>query len=303
MWFNILKNAARDRAYQSFIRSFILYDRVSVRPEHIESVKEGDEVKVRWYTPNKAWYWEFFIKNRHDVFDAVLGTTITEHEPYTYFAENAMREEYPENWRVFINLFRENRDTIREKLYEEDEDGEVSGPFSKRVIRRLIEDFTVFKIELVNSILDDLTLGPRQRRALATDIGGPTTRIRYNEVRKKMNELENRMTGTYLDNIAEIFRIMQQIYTRAIRKNNPNIVWENFVNLCVEFRVDYLQLIRYNNPNPDAPLYSKTRLSIEEVENTIMGLSTEQIRTICRNVITSRSDELENLIDNLPDYD
>ena len=299
MWFNVIKNTARNRAYQSFIRSFILYDRVSLRPEDIERVEEGDEVKVRWYTPNGAWYWEFFIGSHRDAIDSILGTTIKEHEPHTFFITNATREEYPGSWQVFSDLYSINRDTIKEKLYEDDEEEEERNsfsPFSKRVMRKLIEDFTIFKTVLVETIVNTITSEPmRRRRALGLDIGGPDTRIRYNEVRKKMIQVNSAgRGGSYSDNLAEVFRIMTIIYSQAIRKNNPNIVWENFVNLCVEFRREYIYAFRYKNPPP------QNRSNTEE---TIMGFTEEEIKTLSRNVITSRSDELENLIDNLPDYD
>ena len=302
MWFNVIKSTARNRAYQSFIRSFILYERVTLRPEDIERVVEGDEVKVRWYTPNGAWYWEFFMGSHRDAVGSALRTTIKDHEPYTFFIENSAREEYPDNWRYFHDLYISNRHTIKEKLHEDEEDEEEEeernsfSPFSKRVMRKLIEDFTIFKTVLVETIVNTITSEPmRRRRALGLDIGGPDTRIRYNEVRKKMIQVNSAgRGGSYSDNLAEVFRIMQQIYSQAIRKNNPNIVWENFVNLCVEFRREYIYAFRYKNPPP------QNRGNTEE---TIMGFTEEEIKTLSRNVITSSSDELENLIDNLPDYD
>lgn len=296
MWFNVLKNAARNQAYQSFIRSFILYDRVSMRPEHIERVEEGGEVKVRWYTPNRAWYWEFFIGSHRDAMESVLRTTIKEHEPYTYFIENAVMEEYRDNWNAFTRIYQENRVSIKEKLYEEEEQDEEAGYFSKLILRKLIEDFTIFKTTLVETIVNTITSEPmRRRRALGLDIGGPDTRIRYNEVVRGINSLAQPKQNS-LAQVEDIFRIMTRIYSEAIRKNNPNIVWENFVNFCVDFRDEYIYAIDYNSP-PTGTIKTKGM-----VEKTIMDFTEEEIKTLSRNVIRELDRELENLIDNLPDY-
>ena len=290
MWFNVIKNAARNRAYQSFIRSFILYDRVSLRPEHIERVEEGNEVKVRWYTPNRAWYWEFFIGSHRDAIDSTLKTTIKEHEPYTYFIENAAREEYPDNWRSFIALYQENRVTVKEKLYEDEEETDFDTPAKKKLIRKIMHDWGVYMDNINSFILNNvgnigINIPPsRYRRLLGVDID---TDITYKRVKffTELYEKENN------DIILAILRGIQQAYGSRLKTKNPDIVWENFMNFIVFFRREYIQHISYMVNNQGFT----REVAVEEILRGTM-------EDLAKNIWLSNPNEVENLMRQLPDY-
>lgn len=295
MWFNVIKNAARNRAYQSFIRSFILYDRITLRPEDIERVEEGDEVKVRWPTPNGAWYWEFFIGSHRDAIDSALRTTIKEHEPYTFFIENAVKEEYRDNWQFYSDLYRDNRDTIKEKLYEgEEEETHFGIPVKKKLIRKIINDWNYF-MDSINSFilgnLRDAGFTPRDRRLLQTDIDPA---LQYKEVRDYID----RGPGLGTENLPlATIRAISSIYAKTLQRKNPDIVWENFINFVAHFREEYMQHIAIQVINQDY-----TEDLSQAREDAVLKVTYQQMRTLARNIWRNNPNDVETLMNQLPNY-
>lgn len=285
MWFNVIKNTARDRAYQSFIRSFILYDRVSLNPEHIEAVEEGDEVKVRWYTPNRAWYWEFFVGSHRDSVDSTLGTTIKEHEPYTYFITNAMREEYPDNWQVFSDLYRDNRDTIKEKLYKEEEEvvEEEETRIPRAVFRQTREIFMEFADTIATKINESLPpmQGSGRVRRVIREL------FHYKPTIMQISREFSRRTGNRQTAIR--FELLQSVYMpfiRNVRNEHSHFTFEHIANLYVHFREAMIQELR-----------GTTR---EEIFNSILDYDTEGAYLITLRIWEEEEANRQLLMDNLP---
>ena len=288
MWFNVIKNAARDRAYQSFIRSFILYDRVSVRPEHIESVKEGDEVKVRWYTPNKAWYWEFSKSKFRTVPEISLRTTITEHEPYTFFVENATQEEYPENWRVFATLYKDNKKTVIEKLYEDvDEPVEMTEspiPLEMfRQIRNIFTEFTDSMITAINGELPNMQGRNRVRRAIREIFNYKPT------VRQMRKTYEERIQLRTARNLYFVFELLQSVYVpfiRNVQNNHSHFTWEHIANFYAHFRDGVLREIKGD--------------TVEKVFDSIQDYDLEEAYHLTLRIWEREGDNKRLLMENLP---
>ena len=295
MWFNVLKNVARDRAYQSFIRSFIHYDRVSLRPEHIEVADRPEGAEIRWYTPNRAWYWEFVKENPGSMTESTLKTTIKEHEPYLFFVENAAMEEYPDNWKVFRYGIRQNARTIREtfeKIFESkgvvEEEEETYFPVKKKLIRKIKNDWNYFMDSINSFILGHLRnagFTPRDRRLLQTDIDPA---LQYKEVRDYIDRGPG--LGTENFPLATINAI-SSIYARNLQRKNPDIVWENFINFVAHFKEEYMQHIYYMANNQD---YTE--------EDAVLDVTYEQMRNLARNIWRNNPNDVETLMRQLPNY-
>ena len=289
MWFNVLKNIARDRAYESFIRSFILYDRVTLNPEHIEVTDRPDGAEVRWYTPNRAWYWEFFKRDAYGMTHSTLKTTIKEHEPYLVFVENAAMEEYPDNWVVFKHTVRQNARTIREKLDKifegKGEVGEEEETIIPRaVFRKVREIFMEFADTIATQINQELP--PMQGRG---------------RVRRVIRELFGykptitQIGRTYLERIHGVrrpyhrFELLQSVYVpfiRNVRNNHSHFTYEHIANFYAHFRDEILRELKGD--------------TVEEIFDSILNYDLEDVYLLTLRVWAEEEDDRYLLMENLP---
>ena len=289
MWFNVLKNVARDRAYQSFIRSFIHYDRVSLRPEHIEVADRPEGAEIRWYTPNRAWYWEFVKENPGSMTESTLKTTIKEHEPYLFFVENAAMEEYPDNWKVFRYGIRQNARTIREtfeKIFEskgvveEEED-----PFVPRAVFRKIRDIFMEFADTIatktNESLPSMQGRGRVRRAIRELFGYKPTITQIGR--------------TYLERIHGVrkpyhrFELLQSVYVpfiRNVRNNHSHFTYEHIANLYAHFRDEILSELKGNTD--------------VEIFNSILDYDLEKVYLLTLKIWAEQEEDRMLFLENLP---
>lgn len=292
MWFNVLKNTARDRAYQSFIRSFILYDRISLRPEHIEEADRPEGAEIRWYTPNRAWYWEFVKQRPYDMTEVVLRTTIKEHEPYTVFVESAVEEEYPDNWVMYKNTIRQNARTIREKLEKIFEDKglvetEVEEPnIPREMFRQVRSIFAEFADSIATKINEELPPmeGRGRVRRVIRELFGYKPSIREIEKRYEENK-KNRRGG----NIHRRFELLQSVYVpfiRNVQNNHSHFTFEHIANLYVHFRDEMIQELKGT--------------TVEEIFNSILNYDLEDVYLLTERIWEREEADKELLMEHLP---
>lgn len=293
MWFNVLKNTARDRAYQSFIRSFILYDRITLRPEHIEGADRPEGAEVRWYTPNRAWYWEFVKKDYHGMVEMNLRTTIKEHEPYLLFVENAAMEEYPDNWTLFKFTVRQENRNIREKL-DEVLDGEwnwVGEEEEEYIIPRVVfrktrDIFMEFADTIATKINEELP--PMQGRGRVRRVIRQLFEYKpsIREIEKRYEENKKNRRG---ENIHRRFELLQAVYVpfiRNVQNNHSHFTFEHIANLYAHFREVMIQELKGNTD--------------EEIFNSILNYDLEDVYLLTLKIWAEEEEDRYLLMENLP---
>ena len=287
MWFNVLKNAARDRAYDSFIRSFILYDGISMNTEHLEGV---DEEVVRWYTPNRAFYWDLRKDNNWFPFLMTLGTTIAEHRPYLYFIHQAIREEYPDNWRVFSDLVKNNTSLIS-GLYQQEEEEPEEFVLTKRVYREIKYMFAHFLYTMRYNISDTMgqtnnpaDLGVRRKlREIFSSI--PTTK----EIKREYERLNPPPSKT----IQALLLAPFYVFKKHIENNHPYIVWEHIANFHSEYVADMEEEI-------DVGVRGDERIVEQQISYILNNDLTERVDMITDRIWTANDSDRDLLMENLP---
>ena len=294
MWFNVIKNAARDRAYQSFIRSFILYDRISLRPEHIEEADRPEGAEIRWYTPNRAWYWEFVKERPYDMTEVTLKTTIKEHEPYTFFVASAAEEEYPDNWVIYKNAVRQNARTIREKLEKIFEnkglvETEVEEPnIPREMFRQVRSIFAEFADSIATKINEELP--PMQGRGRVRRVIRELFRYKPTITEIRSTYIE-RTSSHYRRRGIEVlkFELFQSVYVpfiRNVRNYHSHFTFEHIANLYVHFRDEMIQELKGT--------------TVEEIFNSILNYDLEDVYLLTDRIWEREEADKELLMEHLP---
>jgi hypothetical protein len=289
MWFNVIKNAARNRAYQSFIRSFILYDRVSLRPEHIEEADRPEGAEVRWYTPNRAWYWEFVKERPSSMTEVTLRTTIKEHEPYLVFVESAAMEEYPDNWVMYKHAVRQNARTIREKLEKIFKDNglvevEEEPTIPRAVFRQIREIFIEFADTIAtktNEALPPMQGRGRIRRAIRELFGYKPTIMR---IGKHYEENKKNRRGGNIHR--ELLQAVYVPFITNVRMSPYHFTFEHIANLYAHFREVMMQELKGDTD--------------EEIFNSILNYDLEDVYLLTLKIWEEKEEDRMLFLQNLP---
>lgn len=260
MWFNILKNEGRRAAYRFFINSLVHLGEFrppKTPPKHTDG-------PYTFESSNGHLKWEV----TYDSLGKMNSFTLIEMpdfvEPHKEYIQGMFENEYPEEHAALQEFFKANGPSIEED--EQEEEGEEHG-LPKKVIRKVIDDFTYFK-RLIAANIKESSLASQytsaEVRTFVIQIN-KNIEFKYNDILDKYKQsLENKKTrriasrlitdiGIY-EKIELLLRVLTFSYGAQIRRNNPNIVWENFVNFAVFFREDYLNLIHSSvSPNTETP--------------------------------------------------
>lgn len=283
----MLKNTSRNRAYDSFVRSFIRYDGISLKTEDLETADTG---LVRWYTPNRAFYWELMKQHNWFPFQMTLGTTIAEHEPYLYFIEQAVREEYPDNWKVFSELIKKEKEEIAklfryEKEVEEEPNEEVV--LTKRVFREIKYIFAEFTHSLLDGIRlslghdrpDNFRIRRKLQEIFSFAPSSNTIRTTYQNIPKPDREPE----------ITDLLMAAFFPFKKHLQNNYPYIYWEHIANLYAHFVVEITGQIMLGRDTFE-----------QTVSYIIHNDMLEQAYSACAIIWRENDSDRETLLEHLP---
>ncbi|MDX1284452.1 MAG: hypothetical protein R3182_05555 [Draconibacterium sp.] len=263
MWFNILKIEGRRAAYRLFINSMIHQGELIPPKPPEELVYEGEMRLYGFETRNGHFGWEVEYDKKGRMGKFYLAYVPNDIETHTDYIEGMFEQEYPEQYAALEKFFKENSPRSQEKnqLQELEQGINFSDEYGlpKKVIRKVIEDFSIFKRMLATNI-NESVLASQYTRAEARRLNNQIHRnveFRYNDILKRYKEVidtptsdprYNIPTDSILGKIAALLRVIAFSYREQIRQNNPNLIWENFVNFATFFRDDYLTMIQDKVP-------------------------------------------------------
>ena len=297
MWFNILKIENRQAAYRFFINSMVHRGELITPKDPREILDEGETRLLGFETRNGHFEWEVEYDEEGKMGKFYLATVPTDIEPYMDYIEGMFEQEYPEQYAALQEFFKENAPPSKWNQYNAEEDEDSDTPANKKkIIRKVIFDWKNYMDQIIAIILDSVdNIGinipaPRYKRLLERDIH---TSIPYKLVRDYI--YSGRLTTRDLP-LATIEAI-KQIYADALRRRNPDIVWENFINFIIYFREEYMHhiFIMANQEGDTEDLYQAMQDSVKNVSGTSMV-------TLARNIWRTKADDVETLMRQLPNY-
>ena len=312
MWFNILKNEGRRAAYRFFINSMIHQgDLIPPKPEPRTKTTHGVDAVYDFESSNG--HFRFRVRYNNGRFESFnLFEAPPDTQPYIDYIEGMFEQEYPEQYAALQEFFKENSPRSQEKndLQELEQGINFSEEYGlpKKVIRKVIEDFSLFKRMLANNIYESVAASQytaAETRRLNNQIHR-NIEFRYNDILKRYKEVidtptsdprYNIPTDSILGKIAALLRVIAFSYREQIRQNNPNLVWENFINFAVFFREDYLTMIQGNIP-PEVSYEERPEVFGVSILEGVMSVHQNEIYGVVQGIWNNERDA-RTLIENL----
>ena len=261
MWFNILKIEDRRAAYRFFINSMVHRGELIPPKPPGEILNEGGIRLFAFETPNGHFDWEVEYYEEGKMGKFYLASVPSNIEPYIDYIEGMFEQEYPEQYAALQEFFKENSPRSQEKTQLQELEQDINfieeHGLPKKIIRKVIHDFSHFKITLANNVRDSLL---ESEYTFHTGATRAEVRTLHHQLDRNIEFRFKDIISTFLVNIEDenliygdgssiftklelLLRIIAISYRDQIRRNNPNLVWEHFVNFATFFREDYLNLI------------------------------------------------------------
>lgn len=289
MWFNVLKNDQRMSAYNDFLNALglggdidTLNPSVLQKPEVRAMGKGGIHVILE--TVQGRYY---FIKSPGE---EMRLESPAPYQDYEVFVFNLFKEEYPEAWthlrKLLYNAVSDKRRSDPQELDEEN-------GLPEKIIRKVIEDFSLFKLRLADTIHGSLLGGSiytlEEARTLHDQIHENVeftynyALFKYNEfikIKKLRREAASKTTVfTAVEKIKILLRVLAFSYKQQITRNNENLPWRDFKYFANLFRDDYLEMI-------------------QETPEGVMQIQRQQIYDIVQSSWLSEGDDLIRNLNN-----
>jgi len=260
MWFNILKIEGRRAAYRLFVNSMVHLGELIPPKTPTEVLNEGGIRLLAFETSNGHFEWEVEYLKNGSMGKIYLASAPNDIEPYIDYIEGMFEQEYPDQYAALQEFFKENSPRSQEKNQLEELEQDINfieeHGLPKKIIRKVIHDFSHFKITLANNVRDSLL---ESEYTFHTGATRAEVRTLHNQLDRNIEFRYKDILSTFLVNIEDknllygdgsiftkielLLRIIAFSYRDQIRRNNPNLVWEHFVNFATFFREDYLNLI------------------------------------------------------------
>lgn len=279
MWFNILKNEGRRAAYRLYINSLVHLGKF-IPPTPLEV--RDNEHNVREFTSSNG-HFSWLVMYLRGIDEILLIKTPDSVEPHKEYIQGMFENEYPEHYAALQKFFMENKPRYQEEREEDD-----SPSPKKKTIRKIMRDWNYF-MDSINSyilgLLRNAGFTPRDRRLLQNDIDPA---LQYKEVRDYIHAGPG--LGTKNLPLATL-RAIQATYAKSLQTKNPDIVWENFINFVAHFREEYMQHISYM---ANSQGYTD--------EDAVHDVTPERMYDLARNIWRNNPNDVETLMNQLPNY-
>ena len=279
MWFNILKNEGRRAAYRFYVNSLVHLG--EFRPPKTRPKKTGGIYGPYFFKSSNGhlkWEVTYDTWGKLDSFGLIEMPDFV--EPYKEYIQGMFENEYPEQYAALQNFFVENG----------------PGPPTDEVpvpIEDLIKDATEKMESHFKIFIDELTHTLNYRYEVTDGYS-----------RDLHRELESYLPASITVLSALPFRPsalrIMKIYQDIIRDNlqqGPNhmFIWENFINLVVNFRDKYVDTYRVRGHE----YLSAENIRRTELMNVISFNSPTVVRIIHDSFLVNNEQDLKTFVDNL----
>lgn len=290
MWFNILKNEGRRAAYRFYVNSLVhLGEFIPPKTPATKNEEDPTDPFYIFESSNGHFKWEV----RYD-WDKLNSFGLIEMpdfvEPHQTYIEGMFENEYPEHHAALRKFFVENNPEPSSNPRPENPKDEVPVPIED-LVRTATEKLERHYLQFINQLKNALI----ERYDIPLHI---TVNIQ-NEIQDYFpNSITVLSALPFRPSAARIMRTYQDILRNNLQSHNQSFVWENFINLIVNFRKEYSNAII---ARADTYL-SAENIRREELKN-IIELNQYSVSLISERCINNNLQDLRTFVDNLESWE